>query len=115
MDLDRRTLLRATAVGTMTALVPGCSAAGSGPTGPTVPRPVAARGGGPTRVDWQALARSLDGAVVRRNNGGYAAAKQLFDPRFDRRSPLAIIEAASAGDVGEAIRFARRFDLAARP
>jgi FAD/FMN-containing dehydrogenase len=115
MDLDRRTLLRATAVGTMTALVPGCSAAGSGPTGPTAPRPVAARGGGPTRADWQALARSLDGAVVRRNNGGYVAAKQLFDPRFDRRSPLAIIEAASAGDVGEAIRFARRFDLAARP
>ena len=53
--------------------------------------------------------------MIRRNNHAYAAAKRLFDPRFDARSPLAVVEATSAHDVAEAIRFARRFDLAARP
>jgi FAD/FMN-containing dehydrogenase len=107
MHVDRRTLLRAATVSTAAGLVAGCSS-------PAL-RSTTARTGGPTRADWLALARSLDGDVIRRNNGHYAAAKQLFDPRFDRRSPVAVIEAASAHDVSEAIRFARRFDLTSRP
>ncbi len=124
--LSRRALLQSAAVATG-LLAAGCTSTAkpdpatlSGVTSgsPSSAAPatgVSAQPGGPTRADWQALAASIDGAVVRRNAGDYDEVKQLFDPRFDDVSPLAVVEATTAQDVKEAISFARRFDLAARP
>jgi FAD/FMN-containing dehydrogenase len=122
---SRRTVLRALATSTA-LLATGCDAsrdesgraATPGSSAGTRSRSVAsgtAATTGPTRADWRALARAIDGDVVRRNNADYDEVKQLFNPRFDRTSPLAVIEAVSAHDVREAIAFARRFDLTARP
>ncbi len=115
---SRRTVLQAAATAALTTRVALDRA--SGTSSRSEPRTAdraagAARSPGPTRADWRALARSIDGDVVRRNDGGYNQAKRLFDPRFDRISPLAVLEAASPQDVKEAIGFARRFDLPARP
>ncbi len=125
-DLTRRALLQS-AVASTVLLAAGCS---SSPARDAAPRPrptggpasgtaAGSRTGavvtGPTRADWRALAASIDGELVRRNTRDYDTVKQLFDPRFDTVRPLAIVEAASAHDVKEAIAFAQRFGLPARP
>jgi FAD/FMN-containing dehydrogenase len=52
---------------------------------------------------------------VRRSDSDYDEVKGLFNPQFDRAQPLAVIEAAHADDVAEAIRFGQRFGLRSRP
>jgi FAD/FMN-containing dehydrogenase len=68
--------------------------------------------GGPLRE----LRRSLQGDVVGRGDRGYAAARLLFNTRFDGIKPLAIASCETVGDVQQAIRWARRHGvrLAAR-
>ena len=113
--LSRRAVLRDAAVTTATAvglLTGACSTRFASATAPRTG--TTARSAGPTRADWRALARAIDGDVVRRSDPDYDQVKRLFDPRFDGRRPLAVVEAASARDVSEAIRFARRFDLRCR-
>ncbi len=61
------------------------------------------------------MARSIDGDVVGRHDRNFDEVSHLFNPRFDRVQPLAVVEATSASDVREAVRFARRFNLRARP
>ena len=129
-DLSRRRLLQGAVALSLSGCTPAVrspsaapseSAAGS-PTLPPTPdgaRSVApttaARAPGPTRADWRALARTLDGDVVRRFDSDFDDVRVLFNPRFDRADPLAVVEAASADDVAEAIGFAQRFGLLTRP
>ncbi len=61
------------------------------------------------------MAASIDGDVVRRSDPDFDEASRLFNPRFDDVRPLAVVEATSADDVAEAIRFAGRFGLRPRP
>lgn len=70
---------------------------------------------GPTDRDWNALASSIDGEVVRRGDDAYDRARVLFNTRFDGTRPRAVVRAAGPADVAEAIRFARRFELRCRP
>lgn len=69
----------------------------------------------PSAADWRALQRDIDGDVIRRSESGYARAHQLFNPRFDSRRPLAVVEATSAGDVATIIAFAQKVHLRSRP
>lgn len=69
----------------------------------------------PSAADWQALQSEIDGDVIRRGEGGFVRAHQLFNPRFDSRRPLAVVEATSASDVAAAIAFAKKFNLRSRP
>lgn len=100
-----------TSRGSGAASAPGTTATGSTPSTPAGPRSGAARA---NRADWRALAASLDGDVVRRWDRHFDEASRLFNPRFDAISPVAVVEAVSAQDVAEAIRFARRFSLRSR-
>ncbi|MDQ6778239.1 MAG: FAD-binding oxidoreductase [Actinomycetota bacterium] len=61
----------------------------------------------PTLADWRALAKSLSGRLVLPSDHGYATARELFDPRFDRARPVAIAYCASARDVQMTVDFAR--------
>ncbi len=54
----------------------------------------------------RALARRLRGALVLPGQGGYAAAKALYNPRLDIR-PRAIAFCQTPGDVAEVLAFAR--------
>ncbi len=131
-ELTRRRLLQGAVALSLTGCTPGptspsreqTSARTKAPTGartaaPTGVRtatpPSVAAAPGPTRADWRALAESIDGEVVRRFDADFDEVRVLFNPRFDRAEPLAVVEAASAADVAEAIAFSRRFDLVTRP
>ena len=98
----RRTLLGA---GAATALAAGTSF-GSLPT---------AAAAGPKAADWKSLAKQLNGRLFRPGQDGYASAVKTFDPRRDGQRPLALVRAAGAGDVKDALRFAVKFGLKPRP
>jgi FAD/FMN-containing dehydrogenase len=111
--LRRRSVLQAGAT-TAVAVALGTTACTADRTRVTRLASTAAAGG-PSGADWHALAASLDGDLVRPADSDYDSARRLFNPRFDGIRPAAVVEAANPDDIAEAIRFARKFDLVARP
>lgn len=111
--LERRTVLQGAVLGSLLA---GCKVNGhaavtrSTPT-PSPPGP----GSTPPESAWRALAAGLDGDLVRPGDADFYEAKELFNPRWDVIRPLAVVEATTSQDVSEAIRFAVRYSLNARP
>ena len=69
----------------------------------------------PTDADWAALAKSLQGTLVRPNSPHYATARQLFDPRYDSVLPAAIAYCATSADVQTCLAFVRKFNLPFAP
>lgn len=65
--------------------------------------------GPPGDADWAALAKSLQGTLVRPNSPQYGTALQLFDPRYDSVHPTAIAYCASPSDVQACLAFVRKF------
>jgi FAD/FMN-containing dehydrogenase len=57
--------------------------------------------------NWNSFARSLTGKLYLASTSGYAAAHQLFNPRWDSVRPTAVVKAANPADVQKAINFAR--------
>ncbi|GAA4889035.1 FAD-binding oxidoreductase [Streptomyces coeruleoprunus] len=64
--------------------------------------------GAPRAADWAALARGLDGSLVRPGDRDYDAARTLFNPRFDGVRPAGVAYCAGPQDVRECLEFARR-------
>jgi FAD/FMN-containing dehydrogenase len=60
------------------------------------------------------LARLVDGAVIGRTSPAYARAHVSFNQRFDGVRPLAVLRAAGAADVRQAILWARRHGIRIR-
>ncbi|MET9431351.1 FAD-binding oxidoreductase [Streptomyces sp. NPDC003036] len=58
--------------------------------------------------DWAALARGLDGPLVRPGDTEYATARRLYNTRFDHLRPAAVAYVAGDDDVRECLAFARR-------
>lgn len=52
------------------------------------------------------LAAQLQGKLVRPGQPGFAAASQLYNPRFDAIQPLAVAQVASAADVQACVKWA---------
>ena len=125
--VTRRGVLKAGALGAATVATAACTpsftgdsrpAASSSPAAVTSSAPSVDESSphrGPGAADWRALAHSIDGDVVHRADGDFTRVSRLFNRRFDGVRPLAVVEVASAHDVQEAIGFARRFGLRARP
>ncbi|MET7280227.1 FAD-binding oxidoreductase [Kribbella sp. NPDC005582] len=90
-QLDRRTVLKgAVAAAALTAAAPEALA-----------RTAAA-------PNWNRLSRSLQGGkLFMPSTSGYAAAHQLFNPRWDSVQPAAVVRAARTADVISTINFAR--------
>src|SRR5438552_10250858 len=57
------------------------------------------------------LAAAVHGSVVRAGDSAYDAARRIFNGMIDKR-PRVIVQAVGAGDVMQAVRFARDNDLA---
>lgn len=112
-DVSRQTFLRG-ALLAGGALLGGCrstqdrpqatASSGSTPATPTT-RPVAS----PT--SWTTFGESLDGTIVMPTDGDYAAAKRIFNSRFDSSSPVAVVVATTTSDVQKAIAFAGENDM----
>ena len=54
------------------------------------------------------LARELDGTVVTPSSSGYAAARELWDKRWDTLKPRAIAYCANAEDVQRVVNWGRQ-------
>ncbi|WP_433594415.1 FAD-binding oxidoreductase [Nocardia sp. CA-145437] len=108
MAINRRNLLRATALGVGVAGL--SSVTGCGPEG--LPR--AETPAGP--VDWEGLRRRLAGTLNLPSDSGYGTAKLAFNPVFDSRRPAAVAQVTNASDVQACVNAAAsaRIPVAAR-
>ncbi|MBT2391296.1 FAD-binding oxidoreductase [Streptomyces sp. ISL-1] len=112
--MDRRALLT-TAVALTAAACTGSG--GDGATAATTntantPTRSASRGRPGTTSsaaapDWNALARGLDGKLVRPGDAAYPTARQLYNTRFDSLKPAAVAYVAGEDDVKECLAYAR--------
>ncbi|WP_433339120.1 FAD-binding oxidoreductase [Spirillospora sp. CA-294931] len=97
-------------MGALGLAVPGCSDGSGPPKPPARPRPSASPA--PTGpADWNALARGLDGRLIRPGEVAYARARRLYIPRFDRVRPAGIAYCEGPDDVAECVAFASRMRL----
>ncbi|WP_190034432.1 FAD-binding oxidoreductase [Streptomyces fructofermentans] len=71
----------------------------------------AAGAGGSAAANWKALARDLDGTLVRPGESTWAAARQLYNTRFDSLRPAAVAYVSHADDIRTALSYARAHDL----
>jgi FAD/FMN-containing dehydrogenase len=84
-------------------------AAGSVATGAAASRSAAAPA---TGVNWPALRRALDGALIRPGDPAYAAAARPFNAALGIRSPAAIAQVRSRADVATCVRRVRGHGVA---
>ncbi|MFE9444807.1 FAD-binding oxidoreductase [Streptomyces sp. NPDC006602] len=62
-------------------------------------------------ADWPALARDLDGILVRPGDAKWAAARQLYNTRFDALKPAAVAYVAHPDDIRTALSYARAHSI----
>ncbi|WP_055525730.1 FAD-binding oxidoreductase [Streptomyces graminilatus] len=60
-----------------------------------------------TPANWTALARDLDGPLIRPGDGSWATARQLYNTRFDGLKPAAVAYVAHADDIRTVLSYAR--------
>lgn len=96
-----------TSEGTGTRTAPGKDgSAGTAATG-TRTRSAAAA----AAADWPALARDLDGSLVRPGDAAWKTAHQLYNTRFDSLKPAAVAYVAHADDIRTTLAYARAHRL----
>jgi FAD/FMN-containing dehydrogenase len=61
--------------------------------------------------DWSALDDRIEGHVILPSSAEYAAAKNLFNSRFDNSTPAAVVTVKSTDDVQKAVAFAAKNGL----
>ncbi|MGW7056723.1 FAD-binding oxidoreductase [Streptomyces sp. NPDC054887] len=119
--MERRTLL--TSATALAATVAAAACTGASPGTGTTPGTSASRStrtraatapgpGGRTAPPsatstWNALARGLDGPLVRPEDSAYKTARQLYNTRFDNLKPAAVAYVANEADIRECLAFAR--------
>ncbi len=107
-QIKRREFLTLCALTALPGLLTACQ---NGPASSANTTPSPSRQPSPTDADWSALARSLQGTLVRPNSPQYATDHQLFNTRFDGVMPVAIAYCVSPADVQKCLAFAQRFTL----
>ncbi|MFC1407574.1 MULTISPECIES: FAD-binding oxidoreductase [Streptacidiphilus] len=88
-----------TAVATASTTSSSASSAPSASTAATTPARAA---------DWTALAKDLDGLLIRPGDSRYDSARHLFQPQYDSLQPSGVAYVAGAHDVATCLAFARR-------
>ncbi|WP_147471485.1 FAD-binding oxidoreductase [Nocardia stercoris] len=63
------------------------------------------------KTDWNDLRSRIAGRVLLGGDPGFPAAKQIFNTRFDDRTPLAVVQVATVEDVRTAICFAAQHGI----
>ncbi|MFC9060972.1 FAD-binding oxidoreductase, partial [Streptomyces sp. NPDC057074] len=61
----------------------------------------------PTPASWAALAKSLDGPLIRPGDRAWQSAHRLYNTRFDTLKPTAVAYAAHPDDIRTALTHAR--------
>ncbi|CAM5533123.1 FAD-binding oxidoreductase OS=Streptomyces alboniger OX=132473 GN=CP975_16540 PE=3 SV=1 [Streptomyces alboniger] len=114
--MERRTFIGTTAATLATATLAGCSSGGPGPAPDTGATTSGGGSGTPIRTTsaaasspatLKALARDLDGTLVQPGEAKWAAARQLYNTRFDDLRPTAVAYVAHSDDIRTALAYAR--------
>ncbi|MEU6459602.1 FAD-binding oxidoreductase [Streptomyces sp. NPDC047065] len=119
--MHRRTFLGGSAAAALTATTAAACTGTSpgtdpGPGGPgpaknpqTTPRltHTASSTRTPTPTSWAALAKSLDGPLIRPGDRAWQSAHRLYNTRFDTLKPTAVAYAAHPDDIRTAFSYAR--------
>ena len=127
--LSRRAFLRQGALSVLGAsTLAGCGSSNSAPASTSKSTAASATGststatassarasGPPTAADWAHLEHELSGRLVLPKSASYAAAKLVYDLRFDSARPAAIAYCATPADVQRTIDFARRHAITPTP
>ncbi|MDO0927053.1 FAD-binding oxidoreductase [Streptomyces sp. TG1A-8] len=114
--MQRRTFIGGGAVALAATALTGCdgsggTAAGSSPL-PSVRTVSSSRTalrttGAAAAANWAALARDLDGTLVRPGDAAWRTAHQLYNTRFDDLKPAAVAYVAHTADVRTVLAYAR--------
>ncbi|MEV1020565.1 FAD-binding oxidoreductase [Streptomyces sp. NPDC050264] len=115
--MQRRTFIAASAAALGAGAISACSADGGTASSPPSP---AASSSDPVRstsasasatvraaANLDALAKDLDGSLVRPGQSAWAAARQLYNTRFDELRPSAVAYVAGPDDLRTALAYAR--------
>ncbi|MGW6061949.1 FAD-binding oxidoreductase [Streptomyces sp. NPDC055189] len=119
--MERRTFISTTAAATAAFAAAGCSGSGGGGggggAGSAASRSTdASRSGTPIRsssaaasasANLTALARDLDGTLVKPGEAKWAAARQLYNTRYDSLKPTAVAYVAGPDDIRTTMTYAR--------
>ena len=108
--MRRRTFVGGGTAALAAAVTAGCSGSGSEPRStegaPTSSTPIKTQSES-AAANLAGLAKDLDGSLVRPGDEAWAAARQLYNPRFDSLKPTAVAYVAHADDVRTALSYAR--------
>jgi FAD/FMN-containing dehydrogenase len=111
--MERRTFISGGAAALATTALTACGTGGG---------PAAAHTGTPSRsssltslrttsasaaANWAALARDLDGSLLRPGDASWKTAHQLYNTRFDGLKPAAVAYAAHTADIRTTLAYAR--------
>ncbi|MFI1566066.1 FAD-binding oxidoreductase [Streptomyces sp. NPDC020490] len=111
--MERRTFISGGAAALAAVATAGCS--GGGPSDASTRTVSASSSGLPvpaghapaTAASWSALARDLDGLLVRPGEARWTTAHQLYNTRFDGLKPAAVAYVAHADDIRTTLAYAR--------
>ncbi|MBG0854228.1 FAD-binding oxidoreductase [Streptomyces spinoverrucosus] len=84
---------------------------------PTAGRGTSATGSGirttaaAAAANWSALARDLDGPLIRPGDASWPTAHRLYNTRFDALKPAAVAYVAHQDDIGTTLAYARAHDI----
>ncbi|MCX4906788.1 FAD-binding oxidoreductase [Streptomyces sp. NBC_00878] len=108
--MQRRTFIGGGVALATTAVSAACTTAGSKPpTGGKAPTSSTSleTTSRTAAANLKALARDLDGSLVRPGEANWAAARQLYNTRFDSLKPTAVAYVAHAEDIRTTLAYAR--------
>ncbi|MFJ8633740.1 FAD-binding oxidoreductase [Streptomyces sp. NPDC093568] len=111
--MERRTFIGGTAAAVTALAATGCN--GSGTSGTTARTQATVAGTGTASfaapANWAALARDLDGRLIRPGDADWKTAHQLYNTRFDSLKPAAVAYVAHPDDIRTTLAYARAHHL----
>ncbi|MFJ4523273.1 FAD-binding oxidoreductase [Streptomyces sp. NPDC088810] len=116
--MERRTFISGGAAALATTALTACGAGGS--SAPAAAHPGTPRAssltalrttGASAAANWAALARDLDGTLVRPGDASWKTAHQLYNTRFDGLKPAAVAYVAHAADIRTTLAYAHAHHL----
>ncbi|WDV52768.1 FAD-binding oxidoreductase [Streptomyces coeruleorubidus] len=109
--MERRTFLTVGTAGIAAAATPlttACTKSDTGSRATTTARTTSTK---TTAANWSALARDLDGPLIRPGDADWKTARQLYNTRFDALKPAAVAYVSHPDDIRTALAYARAHAL----
>jgi FAD/FMN-containing dehydrogenase len=106
--MERRTFIGGGAAAIAAMTTAACDGGGSTGAGQsTFGQTLSSRTPATAAANWAALARDLDGPLIRPGEANWATARQLYNTRFDALKPAAVAYVAHADDIRTTLAYAR--------